>query len=306
MSEPVLTALFIVFVIVMLVIDMGIFQRKAHFPSMKEALIWTTVWISLAMLFNIFIYYQFGETLALQFLTGYIVEEALSVDNLFVFILIFSYFAVDAIHQHRVLFWGILSAIVLRAIFIFAGAALIERFHWILYFFGAFLVVTAIKLAFQKADEEIKPEKNPLVRFARKIFPMTPHYEGSKFFVRKEGKLHMTPLFLVLIVVESTDVAFAADSIPAIFAITRDPFIIFTSNIFAILGLRSLYFVLANFMKKFRYLKLGLSFVLGFIGIKMLTETFFEIPIFVSLLTICGILGISVIASLIVPEKKTK
>ncbi|TAK60451.1 MAG: TerC/Alx family metal homeostasis membrane protein, partial [Bacteroidetes bacterium] len=247
MSESLIIILFLVFVLVVLIIDLGVFQRKAHFPGLKEALAWSAVWISLAMLFNVFVYFRFGKEMALQFLAGYIVEEALSVDNLFVFIVIFSYFAVAPQHQHRVLFWGILSAIVMRAFFILVGSALIAQFHWILYLFGAFLVFTAIKLALQKDNDEIKPEKNPFVKFCKKFFPITPGYEGSKFFVRKNHKLHMTPLFLVLVVVESTDLAFATDSIPAIFAITRDPFIVFTSNIFAILGLRSLYFVLANF-----------------------------------------------------------
>ncbi len=306
MSEPLIVTLFILFVLLVLIIDLGIFQRKAHFPSLKEALAWSFVWVSLAMLFNLFVYYRFGHEMALQFLTGYIVEEALSVDNLFVFILIFTYFAVDHNHQHRVLFWGILTAMVLRAFFILVGSALINQFHWILYLFGAFLVFTAFKLAFGNDEDEIHPEKNPVVKFCRKIFPMTPTYEGNKFFVKHNNKLHMTPLFLVLVVVETTDLAFATDSIPAIFAITRDPFIIFTSNIFAILGLRSMYFVLANFMKKFRYLKIGLSFVLGFIGIKMLIEKFFEIPIIASLFTICFVLLVSVLASLIIPKKESK
>ncbi len=306
MNEPLIVTLFVLFVLLVLTIDLGIFQRKEHFPSLKEALAWSVVWISLAMLFNLFVYYRFGHEMALQFLTGYIVEEALSVDNLFVFILIFSYFGVEQKHQHRVLFWGIITAMVLRAFFIVIGAALINQFHWILYIFGAFLVFTAIKLAMGNDEDEIHPDKNPMVKFCRKIFPMTPTYEGNKFFVRKDHKLHMTPLFLVLVVVETTDLAFATDSIPAIFAITRDPFIIFTSNVFAILGLRSMYFVLANFMKKFRYLKIGLSFVLGFIGLKMLVEKFYDMPIIASLFTICFILVASVLASLIIPEKKRK
>ncbi|MBI3194750.1 MAG: TerC family protein [Ignavibacteriae bacterium] len=304
MSETLITVLFLVFVLAVLIIDLGVFQRKAHFPKFKEALVWSSVWISLALLFNVFVYFRFGEELALQFFTGYVIEKALSVDNIFVFILIFSYFAVPSELQHKVLFWGVIGAIIFRAIFILLGAALIEQFHWILYLFGAFLVFTAIKLAMQKGDDEIKPEKNPFVKFCKKIFPITPHYEGSKFFIRKNGKYHMTPLFLVLVVVESTDVAFATDSIPAIFAITRDPFIVFTSNIFAILGLRSLYFVLANFMKKFRFLKIGLSVVLGFIGLKMLVEFFdVHIPIVASLLTICFVLLTSVLTSILIPER---
>ena len=304
MSEPLIIVLFLLFVGAVLTVDLGVFHRKDHFPTLKESLVWSAVWIAFAMLFNLFVYYRFGQTHALQYLTGYVVEEALSVDNLFVFILIFSYFAVSAEHQYLVLFWGILSAIVLRAFFIIVGAALVSRFTWILYFFGAFLVYTAVKLAIQEEEEKIEPEKNPFVKFARKLLPMTPNYEGSKFFIRVNNKIHMTPLFLVLVVVESTDLAFATDSIPAIFAITRNPFIIFTSNIFAILGLRSLYFVLANFMKQFRFLKVGLSVVLGFIGIKMLIEHFIDIPISASLLTICGILTISVLASIFIPEKK--
>ena len=306
MSEPLIIVLFLLFVGAVLTVDLGVFHRKDHFPTLKESLVWSAVWIAFAMLFNLFVYYRFGQTHALQYLTGYVVEEALSVDNLFVFILIFSYFAVSAEHQYRVLFWGILSAIVLRAFFIIVGAALVSRFTWILYFFGAFLVYTAVKLAIQEEEEKIEPEKNPFVKFARKLLPMTPNYEGSKFFIRVNNKIHMTPLFLVLVVVESTDLAFATDSIPAIFAITRNPFIIFTSNIFAILGLRSLYFVLANFMKQFRFLKVGLSVVLGFIGIKMLIEHFIDIPISASLLTICGILTVSVLASIFIPEKKEK
>ena len=288
----------------MLFLDLGIMQRKAHFPTMKEAIGWSVIWISLALLFDTFIWFELGKTKALEFLTGYIVEQALSVDNVFVFIVIFTYFAVPHNVQHKVLFWGVLSAIVFRAIFIVLGAALVAKFHWILYLLGAFLVFTAIKLAVQD-DAEVKPDKNPVIRFARKLFPVTKDYEGGKFFLRKDGKHYMTPLFLVLLMIETTDIAFATDSIPAIFAITRDTFIIYTSNIFAVLGLRSLYFVVAGFMKEFRFLKYGLSLVLGFIGLKMLVEPWLVIPIGYSLLVIFGIITIAILLSLL-PHRKAK
>lgn len=282
----------------MLMLDLGIFQRKAHFPSMKEALGWSAVWVSLALLFAIFLWYDLGRTKALEFVTGYVIEEALSVDNVFVFILIFSYFAVPRDNHHRVLFWGVLSAILLRASFILAGSALVSRFHWILYILGVFLLITAAKLWLQ-GEMEVHPERNPFIKFARRFFPITQGYEGGKFFTRSNGRLFMTPLFLVLLMIETTDIAFATDSIPAIFAITRDTFIIFTSNIFAILGLRSLYFVVAGFMKQFRYLRHGLSIVLAFIGLKMLAEPWLPVPISYSLLTIFIIISASVILSLI-------
>lgn len=301
MNETLLLILFNIFVVLMLVLDLGVFQRKAHFPYMKEALGWSIVWVVLSLLFNLYIWIDFGTVKALEFLTGYIVEKALSVDNIFVFIVIFSYFSVPADLHHRVLFWGVLGAIFMRAIFIVAGAALIAQFHWILYLFGVFLIYTAVKLATQK-ETKVHPERNPFIRFCRKFFPITENYVGSKFFVHNEGKRFITPLFLVLVMIESTDLAFATDSIPAIFAITQDTFIIYTSNIFAILGLRALYFVLANFMKKFRYLKIGLSVVLGFIGVKMLAEPFFEIPIHYSVFIIIAILTVSVVASLQVKE----
>ncbi len=297
MSESLLLLFFNIFVLCMLALDLGIFQRKAHFPEMKEALTWSVVWIVLSLLFNLYIWYDFGSTKALEFLTGYLVEKALSVDNIFVFIVIFTYFRVPAEYQHKVLFWGVLGAVLMRAIFIVVGAALVAKFHWLLYIFGVFLIYTAVKLARQK-DEDIHPESNPFLKFCRKLFPITPDYEESRFFVVKEGRRFATPLLLVLAVIESTDLAFATDSIPAIFAITRDPMIIYTSNIFAILGLRALYFVLANFMKKFRYLKIGLSLVLGFIGLKMLTERWFDVPIYYSLAIIFGIIFFSIIFSL--------
>lgn len=288
----------------MLALDLGIIQRKAHFPSLKEAIAWTLFWVTLALLFSLFIYSTRGSQKGLEFLAGYIVEEALSVDNVFVFIVIFTYFAVPREVQHKVLFWGILGAVIFRAAFIIAGAALVAKFHWILYLLGIFLIFTAIKLMVQ-GEAEVHPENNPLIRFARKYLPVTDNYVGSRFFVQRNGKIHATPLFLVLLMIESTDIAFATDSIPAIFAITQDTFIIYTSNICAILGLRALYFVVAGFMKQFKYLRYGLSVVLGFIGMKMLIEPFVHIPIVLSLVTIFSVISASVIISILhQPVKK--
>lgn len=299
---------FNVFVLAMLALDLGVFHRHSHAVSVKEALTWSAVWIGLAMVFNTLIYFFWdrlspgsvysNQEAALSFLTGYIIEKSLSVDNIFVFVLIFTFFAVPAAYQHRVLFWGVLGALVMRAILILVGAALLKQFHWIIYIFGAFLVFTGIKMAFHK-DEEMQPHHNPLVRALKRIMPVTDHYEGESFFVRHAGKLMATPLFVVLLVIESTDLVFAVDSIPAIFAVTKDPFIVYTSNIFAIMGLRSLYFVLASVINKFHYLKLGLSVVLTFVGVKMLLTDLFKIPIGLSLGVIIGVLAISIIASLV-------
>lgn len=297
MSEDLVLVCFLVFVVLLLIVDLGVFQRRPHFPTLRNALAWTILWILLAMLFDVFIWFEYGGTRALEFLTGYVVEEALSVDNVFVFIIILSYFAVPKELHHRVLFVGVLSAIILRAVFIVAGSALVSKFHPILYLLGAFLIFTAVKLVMQK-ETEVHPERNPVIRFMRKYFPLTTAYEGQRFTVRRDGKLFLTPLFLVLVMIESSDIAFATDSIPAIFAITRDTFIIFTSNICAILGLRALYFVVSGFMQQFRYLKTGLSFVLGFIGLKMLIEPWLKIPILYSLLAIMAMLTISILASL--------
>lgn len=291
---------FTVFVLGMLALDLGVFHRSAHAVSLKEAGMWSAVWIALSLVFNAIIYNFYGSEVGLQFLTGYLIEKSLSVDNIFVFVLIFSYFSVPAMYQHRVLFWGIFGALVMRAIMIATGAALLERFHWIIYVFGAFLVFTGIRMAFHK-DEELHPEANPIVRLFKRIMPVTPEYHGQSFFVRlrETGKLAATPLFVVLLLVESTDLVFALDSIPAIFAITKDPFIVYTSNVFAILGLRALYFLLAGVMDKFRYLKLGLSAVLVFVGAKMLAEAIHvKIPIGISLGVIAGVLTVSVLASL--------
>ncbi|HEY0604892.1 MAG TPA: TerC family protein, partial [Herpetosiphonaceae bacterium] len=281
---------FTVFVLGMLALDLGVFHRSAHAVSLKEAGIWSAVWISLALVFNAIIYFNLGPEVGLQFLTGYLIEKSLSVDNIFVFVLIFSYFSVPAMYQHRVLFWGIFGALVMRAILIWVGAALIEQFHWVIYIFGAFLVFTGIRMAFHK-DEELHPDENPVVKLFKRFMPVVPEYHGQSFFVRHAGKLAATPLFVVLLLVESTDLVFALDSIPAIFAITTDPFIVYTSNVFAILGLRALYFLLAGVMDKFRYLKIGLSIVLVFVGVKMLVEALhITIPIGISLGVIAAVI----------------
>jgi tellurite resistance protein TerC len=286
----------------MLVLDLGVFHRRAHTVKFREALIWSAAWIALAAIFAVVIFFWHGRTPALEFVTGYVIELSLSVDNLFVFLLIFRFFQVPAIHQHKVLFWGILGALIMRAIFIAAGVSLIERFHWITYVFGAFLIYSGIKLFFQD-EAEIHPEKNPVLRLFRRWVPVTKDYVGNKFFVRNPG-LYATPLFVVLLVVETTDLLFAVDSIPAILAITRDAFIVYTSNVFAILGLRSMYFALAGMMEMFRYLHYGLSLVLVFVGAKMLLSHYFEIPTHLALAAVAGVLAISVIASIANPRKK--
>ncbi len=289
--------LFTLFVLGMLALDLGVFHRKAHVIEMREATIWSVVWIALSLAFNVLVYFWRGPQPALEFLTGYVLEKSLSMDNVFVFAVIFSFMAVQPKDQHRVLFWGILGALIMRAAFIAAGVVLVRRFEWVLYLFGVFLVVTGVRLYRQKL-EEIHPENNPILRVARRAFRFTERYEGSSFFVRREGKIWATPLFLVLLMVETTDVVFAVDSIPAIFAVTRDPFIIYTSNVFAILGLRALYFVLAGAIRKFRYLRPGLAVILVFVGCKMLVVHFVKIPVLVSLFVICAVLGISIGASL--------
>jgi tellurite resistance protein TerC len=287
---------FNLFVLAMLALDLGVFHRTAHTVSFKEAAAWSAVWITLALLFNAGIWYFSGSEAGVQFLTGYLVEKSLSVDNIFVIALIFSYFAVPAIHQHRVLFWGILGALVMRAAFILAGAALLEAFHWIIYVFGAFLIITGLKMALVR-DTEIHPENNPVLRLVRRLVPVTSDYREGHFFVRESGRLWATPLFLVLVLVETTDLIFAVDSIPAIFAVTTDPFLVYTSNIFAILGLRSLYFLLAGVMLKFVYLKLGLAAILVFVGTKMAIMDLYKIPSFVSLLVIAALLALAIGAS---------
>jgi tellurite resistance protein TerC len=288
---------FNLFILAMLALDLGVFHRKAHVVSLREATIWSAVWISLALLFNAGIWYFSGPEAGVQFLTGYLIEKSLSVDNIFVIALIFGYFAVPSIHQHRVLFWGILGALVMRAGFILAGAALLEAFHWIIYVFGGFLIITGLKMALVR-DTGIHPEKNPVLRLVRRIVPVTSDYREGHFFLREQGKLWATPLFLVLVLVETTDLVFAVDSIPAIFAVTADPFLVYTSNIFAILGLRSLYFLLAGVMQKFIYLKLGLSAILVFVGTKMTITDLYKIPSFVSLLVVAALLAAAIAASL--------
>ena len=290
------------FVVLMLVLDLTVFHRSAHTIKFKEAILWSIFWISLAALFAVIVYYWRGKETALAFTTGYIIEESLSVDNLFVFLLIFKFFKVPGDYQHKVLFWGIIGALVMRFIFIIAGVALINRFHWIIYIFGAFLVFTGINL-FKQQGSDVKPENNPVLRGFRKWMPVTKDYVGGKFFVRKPG-LYATPLFLVLIVIETTDVVFAADSIPAILAITQDPFIVYTSNVFAILGLRSLYFALAGMMELFHYLHYGLAIILTFIGVKMLISHFYHLPTAVALGVVAGVLTISVVASLAFPKRE--
>lgn len=285
----------------MLVLDLGVFHRRAHTVKFREALAWSVVWIALAAIFAVVIFFWHGRTPMLEFVTGYVIELSLSVDNLFVFLLIFRFFQVPPAHQHKVLFWGILGALIMRAVFIAAGVGLIQKFHWIVYVFGAFLVYSGIKLFFQE-EAEIHPEKNPVLRLFRRFVPVTKDYEGNKFFIRRAG-LYATPLFVVLLVVETTDLLFAVDSIPAILAITRDAFIVYTSNVFAILGLRSMYFALSGMMEMFRYLHYGLSLVLVFVGAKMLLSYYFEIPTHLALVAVAGVLAISVIASLVNPKK---
>ncbi len=289
---------FVVFILVMLALDLGVFNRKAHSISLREAGIWCAVWISLALLFNTVLYFWQGPGVALEFFTAYLIEESLSVDNMFVFVLIFSSFGVAAAYQHRVLFWGIVGALAMRGAMIALGTTLISLFDWVFYVFGAFLVVTGVRLAFRR-ERDVHPEKNPLVRLAQRFLPFTGQYEGSRFFVRRGGQLMATPLLLVLLLVESTDLIFALDSIPAVLAITVDPFIVYTSNVFAILGLRSLYFLLAGSVQRFRYLNVGLAVILAFVGVKMLLSHFVHIPIGLSLGCIAVVLAGTVVASLL-------
>ncbi|MEW6511146.1 MAG: TerC family protein [Bacteroidota bacterium] len=295
-NETLLFVLFNLFIIALLALDLGVFHRKAHSVSTREAAIWSVVWVTLSLLFNAGLFWYAGHVTALEFLAGYLIEKALSVDNIFVFLVIFSYFGVPSQFQHKVLFWGVLGALIMRSIFIALGATLIARFDWILYVFGVILIVSGWKMMFQK-EVEVHPDKNVFIRLARRFFPVLPGYETPKFIVRRGGRLFITPLLLVLITVETTDVVFAVDSIPAVFGVTRDPFIVYSSNVFAILGLRALYFLLSGMMNSFAYLSYGLSLVLIFIGVKMLAEGFLHIPIVVSLIVVAGILGVSILAS---------
>jgi tellurite resistance protein TerC len=296
-GSPALWAGFLGFVVLMLAVDLGLFHRDAHEVSLKEAGLWSAVWVALSLVFAAGVWWLFGPERGLEFTTGYLIEKALSVDNIFVFVVIFGAFAIPARYQHRVLFWGILGALAMRAAFIFAGTALLEHFHWTIYVFGGFLLVTGVKLLFSKTESS-HPEQNMVVRFAQRVIPVTSGLHGGRFFVRDAGKVMATPLFLALVAVETTDVIFAVDSIPAIFAVTRDPFIVFTSNIFAILGLRSLYFLFAGIVERFRYLKVGLALVLIFVGAKMVAVDVYEIPMGISLGVVALLIGGSVLLSL--------
>jgi tellurite resistance protein TerC len=295
-------------VLIFLALDLGVFHKKAHVVGFREAFTWTAIWFAVAVCFGLFIAPHFvenwGKDEQYQFLTGYIIELSLSMDNVFVIALIFAYFGVALQFQHRVLFWGILGALLMRGLMIWLGAELISRYHWILYFLGAFLVFTGIKMIFSSGDDEVHPEKNIAIRLTRRFFPVTNHFEGSRFTTIENGRRALTPLALVLVMVETTDLIFAVDSIPAIFSITEDPFIVFTSNVFAIMGLRSLYFVLAGAIGYFRYLKVGLSVVLCVIGAKMLFADFYKLKNTHSLIIVAGIIGISVIASIIAARKE--
>ena len=289
----------------MLVLDLGVFHKKSHKVSIKESLAWTAVWITLAMLFNAWVYHSMGAQKGLEFLTGYVIEKALSVDNIFVISLIFTYFRVPSQYQHRVLFWGVLGALFFRIIFIFAGVALIEKFNWMIYVFGGFLIFTGLKML-KEEEKHIEVEANPLIKFVKKFWKISPNFDGENFRTTVNGVRHFTPLFLVLIMIETTDIIFAVDSIPAILAITPDPYIVFTSNVFAILGLRSLYFALNGIMEMFEYINYALSGILVFVGIKMIIAPWYHFPTIISIGIIVGMLVASVIASIYFPKKNKK
>ena len=305
MDQSTLWITFNIFIAIMLILDLGVFHKKSHVVTVKEALSWTAVWIGMAFCFNVFVYYHIGETEAFEFLTGYVIEKSLSVDNIFVMVLIFSYFQVPNQYQHKVLFWGIIGALLMRVLFILSGVELIHRFHWLIYIFGGFLVITGIRII-TSGELKLSPEKNPLVRIAKKLFRITPTFEGDKFFVKKESKLWATPLLLVVLVVEFTDLIFAVDSIPAILAITDDSFIVYTSNVFAILGLRSLYFAIAGIEGYFKYLKYGLSIILVFVGIKMCISDIYKVPIEISLAFIVMTLAVSVLSSMVLSSQEKR
>jgi tellurite resistance protein TerC len=301
-NEILLWAGFVLFVLVVITLDLGLFHRKAHAVKTKEALLWSAVWVGLALLFCVGVYHYQDSQHAVEFLTGYLIELSLSLDNLFVFLLIFTFFQVPKHLQHTVLYWGIIGALIMRAIMIATGIALINAFHWVIYLFGAFLIYTGIRMYFA-GDQEIQPEHNPVIKLAKKIFPVTHEFHGGRFFLRIEGRRFATPMFLVLLVIETTDLVFAVDSIPAILAITRDTFIVYTSNVFAILGLRSFYFALAGMFDKFRYLKVGLSIVLSYVGCKMLLADIYKIPTLLSLGLIALTIGASILLSFLITEK---
>jgi tellurite resistance protein TerC len=293
---------FTAFIMLLLALDLGVLQRRAHAIKLKEALLLSAFWIGISLLFNLFVYFWLGARPALEFLTGYLIEKSLSVDNLFVFYLLFSYFKVPARNQHKVLFWGILGALVLRFLFIFAGVTLIQRFHWTVYLLGVFLVFSGVKMAFQ-GESEVHPERNPVLRLSRRLLPVTKQYHRNRFFVKAAGRRLATPLFIVLLVVETTDIMFAVDSIPAILAITVDAFIVFASNVFAILGLRALYFALAGVIELFHYLHYGLSLILAFVGVKMLISDVYKMPTALALGVVGAILALAIAASLIWPPR---
>ena len=309
MSQTTLFIAFNIGVLAVLAIDLGIFNREAHAASVKEAASWSAVWIALSLGFAVVILQMYGRQAALEFVTGYVIEYSLSVDNIFVIVLIFSYFRIPDKYQHRVLFWGIIGALLMRGAMIAAGAILINSFHWVIYVFGAFLVFTGIRMATHD-EADIEPEANPILRLVRRIMPITHDYRGQEFFVKEPPvrgappTLMATPLFVVLVLVETTDLIFAVDSIPAIFAVTKDPFLVYTSNVCAILGLRSLYFLLAGVINKFHLLKLGIAAVLTFVGVKMLLSSVYVIPIHISLLVIVAVLATSVVASIAFPKEK--
>lgn len=306
LNQNLLWIIFGSIVVGMLIIDLGIINRGAREIKFKKSLFTSGMWILSAVVFNVIVFIVQGPDQALKFMTGYLIEESLSVDNLFVFIIIFSYFKVEARYQHRVLFWGILGAVIMRGFFIVVGITLIQMLHWTIYILGAFLVYTGIKLAFRGDGEQVDPEKNVVLKLVRRYLPVTEQYRETSFVVRENGKLLATPLLVVLILIETTDIVFAVDSIPAILAISKDPFIVYTSNIFAVLGLRALYFSLAGVMKYFHYLNYGLALILSFIGVKMLIEDFVHIPIEIALGIVAGVLLLSVIASIAFPRKKNK
>ena len=291
-----------VFILAMLALDLGVFNRKTHVIQMKEALLWTSFWVTLALLFGAGIYFFYGHGKAIEYVTAYLIEYSLSIDNLFVFMLIFRYFDVPRAYEHKALFWGILLALITRGVFIFAGVALISNFHWVMYIFGAFLIVTGIKMALNK-QTEVHPDKNIAIRLLRYVMPVSKNFSGAKFFVRAGGVRFATPMLAVLLALETTDILFAIDSIPAVLAISQDPFIVYTSNVFAILGLRSLFFAISGLMRLFHLLHYGLAAILSFVGVKMLIADFFHVPVGISLLIIASILIASIISSVVWPEK---
>ncbi len=297
-----LWVVFNIFIVSMLIVDLKVFNRKPHEISIRESLVWTAIWVILAVIFGIGLYFYMSPESSLEYFTGYLIEKSLSVDNIFVFLLIFTYFGVEPKYQHRVLFWGIFGALVFRLIFILVGVALIEQFHWIIYLFGAFLIFTGIKLGLEK-DKEIHPDRNPILLIIRRFIPITKNYHGQKFFIKRGKRIIATPMFVVLVVIETTDIVFALDSIPAIMAITRDTFIIYSANAFAILGLRALYFALSGVMRLFHYLHYGLAFILVYIGVKMLLEGVYQIPTMVTLGIIISTLTLSVILSIFFPKE---